>query len=435
MISISRVLVRTLRATFRKASDARGRSQSSVTFRADEAGLRIQSRAGSVGVEYRMDGFFPSESLALPLAALADFEGSKSTPVQFAGEPTGGVRVEWVDAGVPQRRVYVCHGAEPLVVPPRSLRPVGDGTVLVALNEAMSAAATSQVRYALTHVQLRGRKGEAVGTDGKQLLIVRGLGFPWTDDVLIPRTKLFEGKAFVEAASVEMARTEDDVVVRAGPWTAWLASDKTGRFPNVDSVIPREMGKATRIVLSDDDVEFLARTLPRLPCDDSSQSPVTVHANGQVVVRSRSESGPVTELVLNRSVTVGDEVRIVTDRTFLRRAAQLGIRNLRFVNDRTPVVGESDRHTYVWQPLDGKLALASSDDALRIESAATSPPQPDPQPTPRRVPAMSEKSNGPVRKSPRSKRTRRRRIRSRKLRRSALSFANCSDASIAWSMP
>ena len=110
-------------------------------------------------------------------------------------------------------------------------------------------------------------------------------------------------------------------------------------------------------------------------------------------MRSRSESGPVTELVLNRSATVGDEVRIVTDRNFLRRAAQLGIRNIRFVNDRTPVVGESDHHTYVWQPLDGKTALASSDDALRIESTAPSTPAPGPQPTPRRDPAMSDKKD------------------------------------------
>ena len=209
MISITRVLARTLRSTFRKASDTRGRSQSSVTFRVDEAGMRIQSRAGSVGVEYRREGSFPSESFALPLAALADFEGSKSTSVQLAGEPTGGVRVEWSDAGVPQRRVYASHGAESWLEAPRALRPVGDGTILAALNEAMSAAATSQVRYALTCVLLRGKKGEAVGTDGKQLLIVRGLGFPWTDDVLVPRTKLFDGKAFLEAPSVEMARTED----------------------------------------------------------------------------------------------------------------------------------------------------------------------------------------------------------------------------------
>ena len=258
----------------------------------------------------------------------------------------------------------------------------------------MSAAATSQVRYALTCIQLRGSKGEAVGSDGRQLLIVRGLAFPWTDDVLVPRTRLFEGKTFTDAEAVEMGRTDDHVVVRVGPWTAWLAIEKTGRFPKVDSVIPRETSKATRVVLADEDAEFLARTLPRMPGDESEHSPVTLHANGQVVVRAKSESAPLTELVLNRSVTVGDEVRIVTDRHFLRRAAQLGIRNIRFVDDRTPVVGESDRHTYVWQPLDSKTALASSDDAVRIESAATSTPQPDPQPTPRRVPAMSEKSSG-----------------------------------------
>jgi hypothetical protein len=325
----------------------------------------------------------------------------------------------------------VSNDAEAWLEVPATMGQVGDGTILVGLNEAMSAAATNQVRYALTCIQLRGSKGEAVGSDGRQLLIVRGLGLPWTDDVLIPRTRLFEGKTFTDAEAVEMGRTDDHVVVRVGPWTAWLAIEKTGRFPKGDSVIPRETSKATRIVIAEEDAEFLARTLPRLPCDDSQHSPVTVHANGQVVVRAKSGSDPLTELVLNRSVTVGDEVRIVTDRHFLRRAAQLGIRNIRFVDDRTPVVGESERHTYVWQPLDGKTALAPSDDAVRISSAAPDSQNPDPQPIPRTEPPMNDKPNT-VR--PRNPRSRRRKmspaIRSRRPTPFAASSAICSAGSI-----
>jgi hypothetical protein len=395
MLSITRAVARVLRATLRKAGDVRSHAKpTALSFRAHGDGLRIQSRAGPVGVEYRLDGKFPTESFRLPFASLADYEGTAATFVTFAAEPNGSVRAEWTDAGVPQRRSYTSSSdAGPWLEAPATMRQVGDGTILVGLNEAMSAAATSQVRYALTCIQLRGSKGEAVGSDGRQLLIVRGLSLPWTDEVLVPRTRLFEGKTFTDAEMVEMGRTDDHVVVRVGPWTAWLAIEKLGRFPNVDSVIPRESSKTTRIVIAEEDAEFLARIIPRLPGDESEHSPVTVHANGQVAVRAKSGSDPLTELVLNRSVTVGNEVRIVTDRHFLRRAAQLGIRNIRFVDDRTPVVGESDRHTYVWQPLDSKTALAPSDDAVRIASAAPDRQNPVPQPLPRIEPPMNDKTN------------------------------------------
>ena len=110
MLSITRAVARVLRATLRKAGDVQSRAKPTVlSFRADDHGLRIQSRAGSVGVEYRMEGTFPAESFRLPFAALADFEGTAATFVTFAAEPNGSVRVEWTDSGVPQRRLYAAQ--------------------------------------------------------------------------------------------------------------------------------------------------------------------------------------------------------------------------------------------------------------------------------------------------------------------------------------
>ena len=399
MIEITRSLARTLRATFRKAGDVRSRAKPAfVCFRADDSGLRIQAQAGAIGVEHRIVGSYAPESFVLPFAALADFEGAANKPVSFTVEANG-VRAEWSDGSIPQRRVYALVRSSALWFdPPALMQDVGDGSVLADINEAMEVCASDQVRFALSCVQLRGSKGQAVGSDGRQLLVVRGLSLPWPDDVLVPATRLFAAKIFTEAATVEMVRTDDRVVVRAGPWTAWLAIEKAGRYPNVDSVIPKGAA-TTRITLAPEDAEFLLRALPRLPAGDSEMEPVTVHANGQVVfVRGRSETSSITELVLSRSQAEGREMRSAASRAYLLRVARLGLRNIRFAGDNTPVVCEDDRHVYVWQPLDGTAALPPADDAIRIESAAEGEPIPaakhDPRPStnlPREDP-MSSKS-------------------------------------------
>ena len=376
MIEITRSLARTLRATFRKAGDVRSRAKPAfVCFRADDSGLRIQAQAGAIGAEHRIAGSYPAESFVLPFAALADFEGAANKPVSFTVEENG-VRAEWNDTSIPQRRVYTLVRSSALWFdPPALMQEVGDGSVLADINDAMEVCAGDQVRYALSCVQLRGSKGQAVGSDGRQLLVVRGLSLPWPDDVLVPGTKLFGSKIFREAATVEMVRTDDRVVVRAGPWTAWLAIEKAGRYPNVDQVIPKGTA-TTRIALAPEDAEFLLRTLPRLPAGDSDNEPVTVHANGQVVIRGRSETSPLTELVLSRSQAEGREMRSAASRAYLLRVARLGLRNIRFAGDNSPVVCEDDRHVYVWQPLDGSVALAPVDDAIRIESVAEGEPIP-----------------------------------------------------------
>jgi hypothetical protein len=63
------------------------------------------------------------------------------------------------------------------------------------LLEAFTAAADScdsdSVRFALGHVQVRGEHGSIVATDGRQLLVQGGFQFPWTSDLLVPRSKVF----------------------------------------------------------------------------------------------------------------------------------------------------------------------------------------------------------------------------------------------------
>src|SRR6185369_14692320 len=85
-------------------------------------------------------------------------------------------------------------------------------------------------------------------------------------------------------------------------------------------------------------------------------------------VRGKGESGPATELLLTRSRTDGEEVRVNTNRSYLQRAIRLGLREFRVCDASTPVVATGATRTFVWVPLDCKSALGPSADAVRTES-------------------------------------------------------------------
>ena len=55
----------------------------------------------------------------------------------------------------------------------------------LALDEAMKIPTGSTGRLSPTWIQLRGKQGEFVATDGRQLLIQGGFQFPWKEPVLV----------------------------------------------------------------------------------------------------------------------------------------------------------------------------------------------------------------------------------------------------------
>ena len=80
-----------------------------------------------------------------------------------------------------------------LVPPEMELVP---GAVLLGLDAVAPlkkgrTAARESTRYGLSLVQLRGRAGEVVATDGRCLLVQGGFPLPWPEDVLVPRVAAF----------------------------------------------------------------------------------------------------------------------------------------------------------------------------------------------------------------------------------------------------
>src|SRR5262249_32609319 len=129
---------------------------------------------------------------------------------------------------------------------PKQFTPMPSGFIQ-ALDEAVKTTARESVRFALARLQLRGKAGEVVATDGRQLLVHGGFAFPGSDTVLVPRVPAFGSRELAGEEQVAVGRTKSHVAVKLGPWTFLLAIDTQSRFPNVEAVIPRARAGASRL--------------------------------------------------------------------------------------------------------------------------------------------------------------------------------------------
>jgi hypothetical protein len=274
--------------------------------------------------------------------------------------------------------------------------------LLSSLHESMQTASKEAGRFATGHVLLKGKTGELIGTDGRQLLIQGGYRFPWPDDVLIPSVGVFGGKELPTSLPVHIGHTDTHVAVRVGDWIFWLVIEKEGRFPDVQGVIPK--GQGTELQLDARDAAVLNRSLSVLPGANDDNSPVTVDLNGQGVVRAQaSGQDHSTELILDHSQVTGQPKRVCMDRQYLARASRLGFMRLAVLDADKPIVCRDERRQYVWMPLskDGVLQPHADDvhvSTARQDQPAKAPTRPSPRPkeepqagTPRTVPL--KKSN------------------------------------------
>jgi hypothetical protein len=191
-----------------------------------------------------------------------------------------------------------------------------------------------------------------------------------------------------------------------------LRINKTGRFPQVDDILPNHEFARSRLELSAADAEFLAGVLPRLPCDDTQDDPITLDLNGRVLVRSRESNGSrPTEVELTSSRLTGEPVALNMNRRFVERAVKLGFREAFVYGAESPVLCRDERRRFLWALLDAKSAVPRGDDPIRVESPR--PPNPKQHSQRERKPSMpstdSAKSTeaAPAQTSQRKARTKR----------------------------
>jgi len=254
MITLTRREARRLRAVFRRSAlgiPHRGITSPLVLQANPGLGLRARFQKPYAAVECVVRDSHPcEEAVSLPLDALGDFEGRDDSPVELEPAEDGGTVARWADHGIPQARVYekTWPVPPPFPAPPPAFSPAGT-ELLDALEAAADTGCDDSPRYALDAIQLRGKLGEVVATDGRQLLVQSGFDFPWEGDLLVRRTPLFGSSALPRHKPVELGKGDNHVVLKAGPWTLYLWVDDKARFPRTDDVPPEERDITSRLCL------------------------------------------------------------------------------------------------------------------------------------------------------------------------------------------
>jgi hypothetical protein len=376
LIEISRSLAKQFRAIARKsilAIDKHGLPPLLV-IRGDRTGLRLQAQNAAGAIEYHEAGTQANETFHLPFTALADFDGKKDTTIQLTKNGNS-IVASWQEGVVPQNRQY--DPPEPqrslkTPTPPKEMTEQ-PSTFLKAMQDANDTCAkASEGRYGTTCIQLRGKAGDIIGTDGRQLLRQGGFTFPWKEDVLLPAMSIYGCRELV-GQPIALGKTDDHVCLSAGPWKLFIAINKDARFPRVENVIP-DTQSATLVHFDDQDSQFLTDNLSSLPGEDNENSPVTIDANGLVVVRARGSSQqPATELALVRSTTRGKTMSFAVNRFLLDRALRLGFKSLYVHADGKPVLYREANRDYVSLPLPKEAVVADDGKATRLRSTDHQP--------------------------------------------------------------
>ncbi|HVS38479.1 MAG TPA: hypothetical protein VMS17_23170 [Gemmataceae bacterium] len=393
MIELTRALARSFRTVLRRSVlELEGRRTWPVVLcKAGDGGLTLQAVRLEAALRYHQPGQWPADVIAFPGDVLGEVEGRGDAVVTLENVGAGKGRARWDDGGLPRTLDFDAtppNEVAELPAPPSQWTPL-PAAFLHAFDEAARTAPKESARYALSRVQLRGQRGEVVGTDGSQLLVQGGFPFPWAEDLLVVRVSAFGCRELAEQDDVRIGRSRNHVAVGAGPWTLLLALDSNGRFPDVQAVLPRTPPNASRLVFVEEDAAFLQSALPKLPGACDFNAPVTLDLDRPPAVRARAEgSDQVAEVPLGRCRVTGPRVRICTPRRLLHRMLTLGFREVVVASPDVPLVCRDPTRTYLWMPLDTKLAIAPGADVLHIGPGEPAAPRPSSRPPEKEILTM-----------------------------------------------
>lgn len=374
MITITRSLARQLRAVFRRAGcgKAYGGYGKRALFLADHDTLRIRAMSGSAAVEYQAAYQGSPVQALLPFDLLAACEGSKPDAVQLDFSVPDKVTASWTDKRVPVMLdfdVSAPDDALPSFPPLPSSFATNEPDLWTSLREASASTDPNPTRAALGCIQFRGSEGKLIATDGRQLLVQSGFVFPWTEDVLVPASNVFGCRELHSDQQVHVGRTEDWATFRIGPWSISLKLEKDAHFPDVVRHLSDPSMAMSRLRLANIDSDFLTDALPRLPCEDDTNRPITLDLNGQVLIRGKAaDQSRATELTLSNSRLEGDPITVNSNREYLLRALRLGFREVHLFANDVPVLCDDGRRQFLWAVLEPKAVIPTGPDLIHIES-------------------------------------------------------------------
>jgi hypothetical protein len=391
----TRAVARDFRMLFSRCVAGRPRGPAPPIVIQVKDGTRTVCSTTSGGVTLTHTTSAPKEGddfVVLPAAVLADVEGGTDEDVTLdrASKLRGVVR--WPGGGKPRSLpIELIMPGKQHELPASPEFSSVSVMLLTALHECGRSAARESGRYALSKVQLQGRAGRVVGTDGKIALVWNGVKFPFDDIVLVPAVPVFGAKPLAHIPDVQVGRTPTHLVVRVGPWSVWLPTDTSAKYPDVAGVVPRHTPSTAGI--DERDAAELLRVLPGLPGGDHELRPVTIEADRIVRVRGRAESGETKEVTLIRSPAAGPAILVALDRRVLARALTLGCHTARLVPDR-PVALEGNGFVLLAAQLDPVLIVPPAAEAVKTSTDDSPPVEHDPTNPERNPPMKPPETNG-----------------------------------------
>jgi hypothetical protein len=397
LLIITRALARQLRAVFRRAGIGRayGGYGPRALFLTDQDTLRIRGLCHHAAVEYQAPYQGEPVQALLPLELLDSCEGKRPDPVQLDFRVADRATASWTDKKVPVVLEFAATAPDdkqPPFPPPPSTFATNGPDLWSALREAAATTDPQPTRHALSCIQFRGSEGKLIASDGQQALVQGGFTFAWAEDLLVPASNVYGCADLPRDQPIQVGKTEDWVTFRLGPWSISLKIEKDAHFPDVSRHVADRSAATSRLCLAASDSEFLQDALPRLPCDEDKNRPVTLDLNGQVLIRGRAdEQSRTTELTLTQSQREGDPLTVNWNREYLLRALRLGFREVCLYGRDVPVLCDDGQRQYLWAPLNPDAVIPSGAHPIRLESPSqpATAGQATPQPRRRRT-VMSE---------------------------------------------
>jgi hypothetical protein len=370
MISIRRSLARQLRSVCRRAFGVAGCRKLWLQFQASESELVIRAASNELAIEYHQSGAFEVSDLAMPLELLARCAGKSEDLVALSVAGDGSVTASWKDRDIPQQTQGDQRPKTLLEFPSRPTEmTTNEAGTLRALVDASETTDSESTRYTLGCVNLRGTSGSMAATNGRQLLVQDGFQFPWSEDVLVPASKIFASPEFPSEAPVAIGRNGEWAVFGVGPWMFWIRIQKEGRFPKVDDLLRKPAAARSHLSLDPRDAEFAVESIKWLQAGENSNRSVTLDLNGQVLIRSQADpSNAPTELSLARSSLKGEPVRLVANSDQFSRALAMGFTEFQLFGPDSAIQASDARRYYITMPFSADSAVLSNPATHRINS-------------------------------------------------------------------
>jgi len=233
---------------------------------------------------------------------------------------------------------------------PESLQTLDRERFRAEFLSASQCTSVTRARYDLDCIALAGDTGTLSATDGCQLYQVSGMQFPWEGTCYLPVTEHFPQKLLFAEGQLEVAKTENHLVFRNGPWTCF-AQLKQASFPPIEKLSFDIGDTELLLAVSEEDAGLLVELLPQMPGNQWGHREVFMEAGDEISLQAKSGGSEIqseARLDLATSHWMGEVSEVGFNREFLVRALEWGFRCFRIFKDGGPVRAESANGSYLF---------------------------------------------------------------------------------------